>query len=304
MTEPLPEFHPELVRAAQRAPRVLVRPWTLPALNLLGPLAYLFDASEAHTLGPFSVHLTRPAKPPPRPGPALLWLHGGGLVMGDARQDAALIQRFVDALGIPVCSVQYRLAGDHPFPTPLDDCLAAFNWLAAQEEVDPERVAVLGVSGGGCLAAALAQRCRDEGSLAPCMQVLVYPMLDDRSSQAPHPHLEAYRLWDPASNRLGWETYLREVTPQTPWAVPARAASLGGLPPTWIGIGTLDLFYREAVEYAARLEQDGVPTQLHRVAGAFHGFDKMAPEAAVTADFYERQIQAIRARLEALSGSG
>lgn len=306
MPPPVPDFHPELVAAARLSPRVVARSWTLPALNLFSPLAYLFDPSEAHTLGPFSVYVYRPAKAAAEPGPALLWIHGGGLVMGDARQDSSLIQRFVDALGIPVCSVQYRLAGAHPFPAPLQDCKAALDWLGAQDEVNPGMIAVLGVSGGGCLAAALSELCREEGGLQPCLQVLVYPMLDDRSSDAPHPNASAYRFWDQDSNRLGWDTYLRGLDRQVlaPYAVPARAKSLKGLPPTWIGVGTLDLFHAEVLAYAERLELDGVSTQLHCVEGAFHAFDKVAPEATVTQDFYESQINAVGNQLRALGWQG
>jgi len=300
-------FHPDLVQAARRCPPMVVRRWSVPVLNLLGSLVCRFSsAGDPVDLGDVSVFMHWPVQPRETPGPAILWLHGGGLLVGDARQDASLIRRFVDELGVPVCSVQYRLAGAHPFPAPLDDCRSALDWLAARPDVDPSMIAVLGISAGGGLAAGLAQLCRGSGGVEPCLQVLVYPMLDDRSSDAPHPDEASYRLWDRRSNRLGWGQYLRghDQSAPPPCAVPSRMASLEGLPPAWIGVGTCDLFHDEDLAYARRLEASGVPTELVVVEGGFHAFDTVDPEADVSRAFFRSQVGAIRSRFLALGWTG
>lgn len=303
MPDPTPPFHPDLAAAARWTPRAVVRPWTIPLFNAFFSLGgALVSGGEPVALGAASLWLYRPAEPGPTPGPAVLWLHGGGFVVGHARQDGARCQALADALGVPVASVQYRLATAHPFPAALDDAMAALAWLADLPEVDGSWIAVAGQSAGAGLAAQLAQRAAAEGRVVPCQQLLIYPMLDDRSSDAAHPHAEAFRMWDAASNRLGWDRYLRghDREDPPPHAVPARADALAGLPPAWIGVGTLDLFHDEDVAYARRLEAAGVPTTLEVVDGAFHGFDALAPDAPVTRAFEASQRAALRARWAAL----
>ena len=227
------------------------------------------------------------------PAPALLWIHGGGYVFGSAKQDDALCLRFSKALGITVASVDYRLAPEHPYPAPLEDCYAALTWLAALPAVDAERVAIGGASAGGGLAAALALLARDRNEVAPAFQLLVYPMLDDRSSAAPvDPN---HRLWDPRANQFGWTSYLGGADPTV--AVPARRADLSGLPPAWIGVGTHDLFHDEDIEYARRLVEAGVPCQVELIPGAFHGFDIVASKVPVAQQFFRMQCDALRPAL-------
>jgi acetyl esterase/lipase len=228
------------------------------------------------------------------PGPALLWIHGGGYVLGRAKQDDALCHRFARTLGITVASVDYRLAPEHPFPVPLDDCYAALTWLAGLPAVDPARVAIGGASAGGGLTAALALRARDLGEVAPVLQLLVYPMLDDRTVWRSDLDAAGHRLWDQASNRFGWQSYLRTADRNV--AVPARHEDLIGLPPAWMGVGTLDLFHDEDLTYAERLNAAGVPCEVEVVAGAFHGFfDLLAPKAQVSQSFFASQCQALQA---------
>jgi acetyl esterase/lipase len=253
--------------------------------------------------GPARVRVVR-GSPRAEPRPALLWIHGGGYVIGAARQDDGLCGRFARALDAVVVSVEYRLAPDHPFPTPLHDCAAAYRFLhreATALGIDPARVAIAGQSAGGGLAAALALYVHDAGLPAPVLQVLVYPMLDDRTvlrAVDPTPH----RLWDAASNRLGWTAYLGTAPggPEVPeHAAPARRADLSGLPPAWLGVGTHDLFHDEDVDYACRLRAAGVPTTLEVVPGAFHGFDAVLPGAPVSRAFFASQVAALR---EAFAG--
>ncbi len=229
--------------------------------------------------------------------PALLWIHGGGYVVGTARQDDPLCRRFSERLGITVASVEYRLAPEHPYPAPLEDCYSALACLAGLPAVDSRRVAIGGASAGGGLAAALALLARDRGSsiqgVIPVFQLLVYPMLDDRSSMtAENPD---YRLWDTRSNHFGWRAYLGDADPQI--AAPGRRDDLSGLPPAWIGVGTQDLFHDEDLAYAERLRNAGVPCDVEVVPGAFHGFDLWAQKAQVSQRFFDSQCESLRSAL-------
>ncbi len=232
--------------------------------------------------------------------PALLWMHGGGYVIGAPEQDDTYVAPFVQEMGMLVVSVDYRLAPDHPFPAPLEDCYTALRWLAAQAGalgIDPGRIAIGGDSAGAGLAAALAQLAHDRGEIRPAFQLLIYPMLDDRTAARAEFDPEAYFVWNNVSNRFGWEAYLSqpcgaETVPAG--SVPARRADLAGLPPAWIGVGTLDLFYDESVAYARRLQEAGIPCELVTVPGAFHGFDLLAPKVQVVKDFRKSQVQALK----------
>lgn len=227
------------------------------------------------------------------PTPALLWIHGGGYVIGSADQDDPVCRRFSTRLGITVASVEYRLAPEHPYPEPLEDCYAALSWLAGLGSVDPGRIAIGGASAGGGLAAALALLARDRAEVAPLFQLLAYPMLDDRSSASgDHPD---HRLWSARSNRFGWAAYLGGADPEL--AVPGRRTDLGGLAPAWIGVGTHDLFHDEDLAYAERLRAAGVPCQVEVIPGAFHGFDMWVPKAAVSQRFFDSQCDTLRAAL-------
>ncbi len=294
---PTADFHPELRRVARFTPRQAVSPRTLPMIRaLFGLQRGRGDADvEVITLSSGTgVRLFRPASAA-EPTPALVWIHGGGYVMGSAAQDDALCRRFSTRLGVTVASVDYRLAPEHPYPAPLEDCYAALTWLAGLNSVDSRRVAIGGASAGGGLAAALAQLAHDRAEVIPAFQLLVYPMLDDRSAAtADNP---GYRLWNPRSNRFGWDAYLGDADRSV--AVPGRRADLSGLPPAWIGVGTNDLFHDEDLAYADRLRAAGVPCDVDVVPGAFHGFDAWTPKAAVSRRFVEAQCDALRAALTA-----
>jgi acetyl esterase/lipase len=227
------------------------------------------------------------------PTPALLWIHGGGYVIGTAQRDDRLCRRFSGRLGITVASVEYRLAPEHPYPAPLGDCYSALTWLAGLPAVDRGRVATGGASAGGGLAAALALLARDRGEVRPAFQVLAYPMLDDRSSMTAES--ANYRLWDTRSNHFGWTAYLGAADPRV--AVPARREDLSGLPPAWIGVGTHDLFHDEDLAYAERLRSAGVPCQVEVIPGAFHGFDYVMPKARVSQRFLDSQCESLRSAL-------
>ncbi len=251
---------------------------------------------EVERIGPISVRLHRPPVGIDEPRPALLWIHGGGYVLGSAAQDDALCRHLAEQLDVVVAAVDYRLAPEHPFPTPLHDCHDALVWLAGRRDVDPARVAIGGASAGGGLAAGLALLARDRGVVAPALQLLSYPMLDDRTVLRTDLDESAFRLWNNRSNRMGWESYLRHPAgkPQVDGlAVPARHIDVAGVAPAWIGVGTLDLFHDEDVAYAERLRSAGVPCSLDVFEGAFHGFDSLSPKAEITRRFRAAQVRAL-----------
>jgi acetyl esterase/lipase len=187
------------------------------------------------------------------PSGALLWIHGGGTVGGTVKQCHAWCSRVADELGVLVISVDYRLAPENPYPAALDDCYHALRWLhdnAPALGIDPTRIAIGGESAGGGLAAALAQRAHDI-NIPICFQVLVYPMLDDRTVlHTPDPSRGVF-VWTSTSNRFAWTAYLglppREDD-NRPYIAAARRTNLTGLPPSWIGVGDLDLFYAENIK--------------------------------------------------------
>ena len=290
------DIHPELRRAARFVPRQIVYPWSLPLLKRLpSPRPKTGAAVEDLTLPDGAgVRLHRPAVPT-APTPALLWIHGGGYLIGSPEQDDALCRRYVERLGIVVAAVRYRLAPESPYPLGLQDCYSALSWLSRLPGVDADRIAIGGASAGGGLAAALAFLARDRGEVKPVLQVLSYPMLDDRTVD---PALDdrGFRLWNAASNRIGWTSYLGGADPAI--AVPARREDLAGLPPAWIGVGTLDLFHDEDLAYADRLNAAGVPCEVHEVAGAYHGFDGIAPKSSVAQAYFDSKCASLQRALK------
>jgi acetyl esterase/lipase len=227
---------------------------------------------------PVGVYVYEPSRRQ-RPSGALLWIHGGGFVAGDPASYHRDCSRIAADLGIAVVSADYRLAPEHPFPAGLEDCYTALAWLhrgAAELGVDPDRIAIGGDSAGGGLSASLAQMAYDRGDVPVRFQLLVYPMLDDRTVLRTEHAGTGLFVWTPASNRFGWTAYLGhepQADEPRPYAAPARRADLAGLPPAWIGVGDIDLFHAEDVTYAQRLTAAGVPCELVVVPGMYHGAD-------------------------------
>lgn len=208
--------------------------------------------------------------------PAILHVHGGGMVSGSAEMSDPNSRAYAVEMNCVVVSVNYRLAPETPFPGPVEDCYAALLWLhGAAEElgVNPDRIMVAGESAGAGLAAALCLLTRDRGTVMPCFQYLAEPMLDHRSAASDHPHTGHFG-WTHDHNRFGWDALLgdmdRSAVPGH--ASPAMAEDVSGLPPTYIHIGAIDLFLEESLEYARRLTRAGVPVELHVWPGAFHAF--------------------------------
>jgi acetyl esterase/lipase len=300
------DFHRDLKRAAQLSPRTMISPKTLPVLRGAQRLFSRRVPPDIEVLtlpSGAGVRLHRPANGT-GPGPAVLWIHGGGYLIGTPAQDDAACRVLARELGATVAAVRYRLAPEFPYPSSLDDCYSALTWLSGLPAVDPERVAIAGASAGGGLAAALALLARDRAEVPVAAQLLVYPMLDDRSSDGVGDNDAKFRLWTRSSNRYGWRAYLGDADPDV--AVPARHRDLSGLPPAWIGVGTFDLFHDEDLEYADRLRAAGVPCVVEVVEGAFHGFDGVAAKAPVSQAFFRSQLDFLRRSLtpEALTPKG
>jgi acetyl esterase/lipase len=262
---------------------------------------------------PFERHIPGPSGAPdlrlvivdPAPGtkgrPAFLHMHGGGYVTGMAGQFNPSLQAVAQNFGCLVVSVDYRLAPETHFPGSLEDNYTALRWLYKNSDelgVDRKRIAIGGESAGGGHAAQLAIAARDRREIPILFQLLIYPMLDDRtgSTRQVPPYMGQF-VWNAGSNRFGWTSLLGVPagSPAAPaGAVPARVENLAGLPPAFIGVGALDLFVDEDVEYARRLINAGVATELHVIPGAYHGFDLLVPDAAVSKRFTESWTVALR----------
>jgi acetyl esterase/lipase len=221
--------------------------------------------------------------------PALYFIHGGGMIMGSNRAEGTTdVLAAAAALGVAVVSVDYRLAPEHPHPAPVEDCYAGLVWTVEHADelgIDPNRVIVSGASAGGGLAAATALLARDRGGPALIGQLLHCPMLDDRNTSFSARQMAGLGIWDIGYNRVGWAALLGDAAggpDVSPYAAPARATDLSGLPPAFIDVGSAETFRDEAVEYASRIWQAGGSAELHVWPGGFHGFSLLAPQAAIS----------------------
>ncbi|WP_017545354.1 alpha/beta hydrolase [Nocardiopsis prasina] len=292
---PTPTFGPRTAQLARRLTERM-RPVRAPSDLLI----------EEHTAPgpegapPLDLRVYRP-RSLEGPSPALLWSHGGGYLFGSPIQDEKGSIEFARELGATVVALRYRKAPQHTAPAPVEDALAALSWMVEQAGplgIDPDRVAIGGASAGGGVTAALAQMSLDRGGPRPLFQLLVYPMLDDRTALRADLEGLDVRMWSVASNRFAWGAYLGTDPGDTgisPYAAPARRDDLSGLPPAWIGVGTLDLFHDEDLAYAGRLREAGVPCATTVVPGAFHGFDTYLPHAEVVREFRREQVAVLRA---------
>jgi acetyl esterase/lipase len=216
----------------------------------------------------------------------IVWIHGGGLYLGRADRDDPVCAALAQEHRTNVVAVDYRLSPEHPYPAALEDCYAALTWCGQRYE----RVIVAGESAGGGLAAALALLTRDRRGPDITAQVLHYPMLDDRGETISARTLADAPVWNRALNELGWQAYLAGQTADR-YAAPGRADDLSGLPPTYLEVGALDLFRDEVIAFGTALTAAGVPTELHVDAGTVHGFDRVAPDAAISRAARERRAR-------------
>ncbi|MFB4159079.1 alpha/beta hydrolase [Geomicrobium sp. JSM 1781026] len=230
--------------------------------------------------------------------PGLLWIHGGGYVLGSPEGDEQLCQRFVTESECVVVSVDYRLAPEHPYPAGLEDCYTALEWFskhAAKLGVDRTRIGVGGQSAGGGLTAALALLARDRKGPELCFQMPLYPMIDDYNNTPSSLEITGHMIWNHDLNEKAWAMYLNNkngTDDVSPYAAPARANDLAGLPYTYTCVGQLDPFRDETLTYVQKLCQAGVDVEFHLYPGAFHGFEGIAPDALVSERTMAEYIQA------------
>jgi acetyl esterase/lipase len=235
--------------------------------------------------------------------PALLWIHGGGYMLGEIDQEDATAMNFTLAGECVVVSVEYRLAPENPYPAPLEDCYAALKWLSTHADelkIDRSRIGIGGASAGGGLASGLALLARDRKEVKTIFQLLVYPMINDCNIAPPNDTLPDALFWTRANNLMGWRSYLG-CQPGgegiSCYAAAYRADNLEGLPPAYITVGDIDLFAQEDIIYAQRLIAAGVSTELHVYPGGCHAFDMLVPGADIskrfTADIYRALKRAL-----------
>jgi acetyl esterase/lipase len=309
----LSSVHPELRQMAKIFPELPFRRWNLRLMRWLSrlqpkakrPNDIQVDDVLIQSQDPGHKIRLRVYRPNMivTPAPVLVWMHGGGFFIGTPEQNDPYLFHLVQELASVVVSIDYRLAPEHPFPTSLYDCYTALQWVHRHAEllgIDTNRIAIGGESAGGGLAASLAQLAHDRGEVHPVFQLLVYPMLDDRTTLRTNMMDNDWIAWSVENNRLGWESYLHqpcglETVPE--YAVASRRADLTGLPPAWIGVGTLDLFYEEDLAYAQALQRCNVDCEVQIVSGAFHGFDQFDPKLNVVQEFRKSQIAALRTHL-------
>jgi len=309
-SDPYAAVDPELIPALEALPKLILNNQTLPQIRRQEAVPPPLPAPAPQPVdrripGPPGAPELRLIIVDPAPGekgrPALLHTHGGGYVARSAALSVHFLQTVAQACNCVVVSVEYRLAPETRFPGSLEDNYTALRWLYTNADalgVDRKRIAVGGESAGGGHSAALAIVARDRKEFPVVFQLLIYPMLDDRTgtSRAVPPHIGEF-VWTAQSNVFGWTSLLGVPagSPKVPTgAVPARVEDLSGLPPAFIIVGAIDLFVEEDIDYARRLIAAGVPTELHVVPGAYHAYDLLVPKAAVTTRFNEYWTTALR----------
>ncbi len=234
-----------------------------------------------------------------QPGSLAVYVHGGGMFLCSIDTHDPICRVYTHLSGVPLLSVDFRFAPEHPYPTSVEDVYTALLWAAEHADalgVDPERIAIMGDSAGGGMAAGVALMARDRGAPALAAQILVYPMLDDRTT-TPDGEIEPFAMWSTDDNITGWGCLLGAAAggPDVPeYAAPSRATDLSGLPPTFIDVGQLDIFRNEDVDYAARLAQAGVGVELQLYPGVPHAFEVFAPRAAVAQRALAARVRALR----------
>jgi acetyl esterase/lipase len=239
------------------------------------------------------------------PTAAIYNIHGGGMMLGDNRLGIGEVLKIATELRLAVISVEYRLAPETPHPGPVEDCYAGLVWTAehaAELNIDRDRILVMGGSAGGGLAAAVTLIARDRGGPALLGQVLMCPMLDDRNDTPSAVQMAGLGVWGRAANQTGWTALLGEAQggpDVSPYAAPARATDLSGLPPAFIDVGSAETFRDEDIAYAGRIWQAGGQAELHVWPGGCHGFEEVAPQARISRDARAARSRWLRELLEA-----
>ena len=245
--------------------------------------------------GDLSLRLYRP-NDAASPGPGLIYIHGGGMIMGDLDSQDENMREAATALGIPIASIDYRKAPEHPYPAAPEDCYAGVRWVfehATDLGMDISNIGLMGASAGGGLALAVALMLRDRDGPALKYLLPIYPMIDDRHATASSHEVVDIGIWDRAGSIEAWRWYLGGAEADA-YAAPARAEDLSGLPPSYIDVGDLDLFRDEDITLAQRLSAAGVPVEFHLWTGAYHASELFAPKARLSQQIWTTRYQAIR----------
>lgn len=281
---------PDIVarRAAMSASRAAVPKADFPNLDVT-------EHTYAGSAGDLTLRLYQP-KSAPSKGPGLIYIHGGGMIMGDLDSQDENMREAATTLDIPIASIDYRKAPEHPYPAAPEDCYAGVCWVfehAAELGMDKNNIGLMGASAGGGLALAVSLMLRDRGGPKLKYLLPIYPMIDDRHKTSSSHEVVDLGIWDRAGSLEAWGWYLGDTEPDS-YAAPARAADLSGLPPTYIDVGDLDLFRDEDIVLAQRLSAAGVPVEFHLWTGAYHASELFAPQAALSQRIWATRYTAIR----------
>jgi acetyl esterase/lipase len=293
-------IHPELRKATASFPKLPIasgigRALTRSLLPLLLPKPKTpagITIEQLKTPAGLKLRVYSPAGDKTRA--AMLYIHGGGMIIGSPAMDDALLSGIAAELDIVVVSPEYRLAPEHPYPAAMDDCRAAWQWIQenlSQRGIDSTRIAIGGESAGGGLAAGLVLRIHDEGGPQPVAQWLFCPMLDDKTALDRSLDQVDHFVWNNKMNLVGWTSYLgKDIGSDkvSVYAAPARREDLKGLPKAWIGVGDVELFYEEDKAYANKLTAAGVACELDVISGAPHAFEGVAPDSQLAKEYMAR----------------
>ena len=275
-------------RAAMSASRAAVPKADFPDLDVT-------EHSYAGPAGNLTLRLYR-SKSAPAKGPGLIYIHGGGMIMGDLDSQDENMREAATALDMSIASIDYRKAPEHPYPAAPEDCYAGVCWVfkqAAELGMDADNIGLMGASAGGGLALAVALMLRDRGGPKLNYLLPIYPMIDDRHNTSSSHEVVDLGIWDRAGSLEAWGWYLGDTEPES-YAAPARAEDLSGLPPAYIDVGDLDLFRDEDIVLAQRLSAAGVPVEFHLWTGAYHASELFAPQAALSQRIWATRYAAIR----------
>lgn len=302
--------NPDLLPALEQFPDLVLSPESINAIRegmaqmavpalLPESLSVTDETIKGPDDNPLRVRIYRPASIHDTL-PVLLWIHGGGYILGTVEDNDPLCFRFVEEANCVVVSVDYRLAPEHPYPAPLEDCYAALKWIADNAEqlnIDPDRIGVAGASAGGGLTAGLTLLARDRNYPSLCFQMPLYPMINDRNNTPSANEIKEGFVWNQKTNEAGWKMYLGELhgTDNIPaYAAPARAEDYSNLPYTYTCVGQLDPFRDETLTYVTQLAQAGVDVDFHLFPGAYHGFEGLNPNAVIAKRATNEYIQAVK----------
>ena len=231
-----------------------------------------------------------------KPAPGIVYIHGGGMIMGGLDGEDGTCQMMADRLGAVIASVDYRKAPENPYPAAPEDCYAGASWVfenATDLGIDPANIGIYGQSAGGGLTLAVVLMARDRGGPKFSFMAPIYPMIDDRNTTESSKLVTDVGIWDRAGSIEAWGWYLGGAEADH-FAAPARAKDLSGLPPAYIDVGELDMFRDEDIEFAKRLAEANVQVEFHLWPGAYHASEVFAPEANLSATIWNTRIAAIK----------